>query len=1100
MRAIVAALALFSLLACGGGEEAGRSAPPPDPDRLLVSLPDSQGARFLLAPDRFVPQGRLLEIRLGRTATGSMPGEETTAEGGEEEPLGVFAPSETGSLVARVIVPGAETLALRFLEGEEPVSERALLSLPPEMPDAPELPDLSLSPSEGGGLRIEGEPGAFPSGFALALGKIEGGGVAFVTPAGDGVIEAPLPVIEGERIALFLYAFTEGGERRAGFPRILSVAPPPTPGGGDRTPPEVVALEPADGALDVPLETTITARFSEPVENVSNATFRLLDPEGNLVLGHLETTEDQALLRPFASLLPETAYRVELTEEIHDRAGNPLLPERIRFTTTEATPSAILAAGSGIARLPLNLPVDLTDAPLPLEREGRVLAAALLPQVDRLLVATDAGLLHLFDITDPAHPSEVIVRSIAPAGIDLAADPPDTIDGVAIFPQGGNAAILVRASHALPQGVPHPCAFYRIEGRHGGFLVEARPLHTLSPEEIIARRSPDGRTIWALGGTPLGASADTIVSGILEIDAESGEERRLSREGTEGITFPQADQAISFDRIDLRLHDLVLTPQGETAFVAVTSTDPEHPDGELIAVDLLRRVPHDTDPAPGVQGVTSPRLPLRLAYVSPEPSRLLALGEGGDLLRFSVSPDSGRTEFLDLLPLPPLHAPRLSIDAEGGFALVTATETFEGTLLIDLSDFSLVREAKALREARFVHDALWGVETLSEERPPRDELVISTFGGESQRRLPLPPDARGHHLFLDEDGGTAGVLSAIGTERVISLFSIPERTYLEVAVTASTIETFPSSGGTVLATEGARTFLAPPGGGTIEIYTNGDWQRRSTFESGLRSVEKIVLSVQGRYALAADLGRGELVLFDPEMPQEEGRSLSVGTSLTDVGYAVSADRFFAADGLSGRLLPIDPERGEVTGEIPLRGVFPAPLLTVSARGADRFSEVSGIRGNLVIGVGSPRDRPPFVVLIDLTADSGRVVFSGPLEGVTSGVISVAYLGTEGGDPVLLLESESGLFRVVLRIVGEGQLEPAVFPVTVAGAEMLHIGGAFDRLEGPFGFLFSGARGWLIDPAGRIVTARFPATDTAVAAVHLPLPNLPETAAFPEPRE
>ncbi|RMD99809.1 MAG: hypothetical protein D6812_10835, partial [Deltaproteobacteria bacterium] len=953
MRAIVAALALCALLACGGGEEAGRSVPPPDPDRLLVSLPDSQGARFLLAPDRFVPQGRLLEIRPGRTATGSMPEGETTAEGGEEEPLGVFAPSETGSLVARLIVPGGETLALRFLEGEEPVSAWVLLSLPPETPDAPDLPDLSLSPSEGGGLRIEGEPGAFPSGFALALGKIEGGAVTLVTPEGDGVIETPLPVIEGERIALFLYAFTDGGERRAGFPRLLTVAPPSTPEGGDRTPPEVVALEPADGALDVPLETQITVRFSEPVENVSNATFRLLDPEGNLVLGHLETAEAQARLRPFAPLLPETAYRVELTEEIHDRGGNPLLPERIRFTTTESAPSAILASGAGIARLSLNLPVDLTDAPLPLGRETRVLAAALLPQVDRLLVATDAGLLHLFDITDPAHPSEVIARSIVPAGIDLAADPPDTIDGVAIFPQGTRAAILVRASHALPEGVPHPSAFYRIEGRHGGFLVEGRPLHTLSPGEIVAR-CPDGRTIWALGGTPLGAPADTIVSGILEIDAESGEERRVSREGVEGITFPQANQAITFDRIDLRLHDLVLTPQGKTAFVAVTSTDPERPAGEIITVDLAGGVPHDIDPAPGVQGEASPHAPLRLAYVPRDPSRLLALGEGGDLLRFSVLADPGRTEYLDALPLPSLHAPRLSIDSGGGFALITATETFEGTLLIDLSDFSLAREAKALREARFVHDALWGVETLSEARPPRDELVISTFGGESQRRLPLPPDAQARHLFLDEDGGTAGVLSAIGTERVISLFSIPERTYLEIARTASTIETFPATGGTVLATEGTRTLLVTPGSGTIEIYRNRDWQWLSSLASGLREVEKIVLAAEGRYALAADLGEGELVLFDPQMPQERRSSLSLGTPLTDVGYAVSTDRFFAADGLSGRLFPIDPQRGEVTGEVPLRGAFPAPLLAVSARGTDRFSEILGVSGDLVIGVGSPR--------------------------------------------------------------------------------------------------------------------------------------------------
>ncbi|RMD99394.1 MAG: hypothetical protein D6812_11720, partial [Deltaproteobacteria bacterium] len=155
---------------------------------------------------------------------------------------------------------------------------------------------------------------------------------------------------------------------------------------------------------------------------------------------------------------------------------------------------------------------------------------------------------------------------------------------------------------------------------------------------------------------------------------------------------------------------------------------------------------------------------------------------------------------------------------------------------------------------------------------------------------------------------------------------------------------------------------------------------------------------------------------------------------------------------------------------------------------------------LVIGVGSPRDRSPFVVLIDLTSDAGRLVFSGALEGIASDVAAVAYLGAEGGDPVLLLETATALFRLVLRIVGEGRVEPVAFPVTVTGVEMLHIGGAFDRIEGPFGFLFSGSGGWLIDPMGRIVTARFPATDTEVEVVPLPLPDSPEAAAFPEPRE
>ena len=110
----------------------------------------------------------------------------------------------------------------------------------------------------------------------------------------------------------------------------------------DTTPPTVTAKAPADAATDVPLETTVTATFSEPVTGVSGSTFTLM--EGlNPVAGTVTYAAGPrtATFTPSAPLATGTTYTASLASGIADVATNPLAPVTWSFTTAAVvTPPA----------------------------------------------------------------------------------------------------------------------------------------------------------------------------------------------------------------------------------------------------------------------------------------------------------------------------------------------------------------------------------------------------------------------------------------------------------------------------------------------------------------------------------------------------------------------------------------------------------------------------------------------------------------------------------------------------------------------------------------------------------------------------------------
>jgi hypothetical protein len=104
--------------------------------------------------------------------------------------------------------------------------------------------------------------------------------------------------------------------------------PPP-----DTTKPTVTGRTPAAGATDVPVGTTVTAQFSEPVQQSSIA-LEMRNPGGTLVNGSTayNTTTQTATFTPAAALAANTAYTVNVSGA-QDAAGNTMDPVSWTFTT-----------------------------------------------------------------------------------------------------------------------------------------------------------------------------------------------------------------------------------------------------------------------------------------------------------------------------------------------------------------------------------------------------------------------------------------------------------------------------------------------------------------------------------------------------------------------------------------------------------------------------------------------------------------------------------------------------------------------------------------------------------------------------------------------
>ncbi|MEE8550791.1 MAG: protein kinase, partial [Gemmatimonadota bacterium] len=105
----------------------------------------------------------------------------------------------------------------------------------------------------------------------------------------------------------------------------------------DLDPPYVAERTPADGTRSAPVDRPISLTFSEPVDpsTFNRSSVRLYDADGVPVTVEvlLNSSQTRAQINPLAPLRPGTRYRLLLTTDITDQAGNRLQLDSLIFAT-----------------------------------------------------------------------------------------------------------------------------------------------------------------------------------------------------------------------------------------------------------------------------------------------------------------------------------------------------------------------------------------------------------------------------------------------------------------------------------------------------------------------------------------------------------------------------------------------------------------------------------------------------------------------------------------------------------------------------------------------------------------------------------------------
>ncbi|WP_344953549.1 Ig-like domain-containing protein [Sphaerisporangium flaviroseum] len=183
--------------------------------------------------------------------------------------------------------------------------------------------------------------------------------VLLATPDNSVLSTEQLRAIESQRYA----------ESDTTIPNLLplegeSDEPPGNPDVGDSTPPSVIGTTPADGAGDVPTDTSVTVTFSE---DVTGASLVLKDPDGGVVTATPgEAGEYGSATRTFTPGQPlrsSTVYTATVSGA-SDLWDNVMSPHSWSFTTTgpDTTPPTVSETdpAKDAADVPVDTPVRVT--------------------------------------------------------------------------------------------------------------------------------------------------------------------------------------------------------------------------------------------------------------------------------------------------------------------------------------------------------------------------------------------------------------------------------------------------------------------------------------------------------------------------------------------------------------------------------------------------------------------------------------------------------------------------------------------------------------------------------------------------------------------
>lgn len=132
--------------------------------------------------------------------------------------------------------------------------------------------------------------------------------------------------------------------------------------------PTVIATLPANAATAVPVNTLVSATFSEAMDplTIQAASFALTGPGATPVSGTVTYAGDTALFTPAGVLANSTLYTATITTGAADLAGNALATNHVWTFTTEPPPTVTSTAPARMAiNVPLNQKISATfSAPM----------------------------------------------------------------------------------------------------------------------------------------------------------------------------------------------------------------------------------------------------------------------------------------------------------------------------------------------------------------------------------------------------------------------------------------------------------------------------------------------------------------------------------------------------------------------------------------------------------------------------------------------------------------------------------------------------------------------------------------------------------------
>jgi uncharacterized protein YfaS (alpha-2-macroglobulin family) len=162
----------------------------------------------------------------------------------------------------------------------------------------------------------------------------------------------------------------------AGLALLARFALPLLPG----TPPALHGTTPAAGAADVPPRTTITLRFSEPMNPPSVARALRLEPPAPAALAW-DAAQTTLTISPTAPLAPDTTYTLTVGATAQSRLFRPLAaPAVVRFRTAPAPAVVAALPADGARDVPPDQPIVLHFS-RPIVPPNQIGAARPLPEL-----------------------------------------------------------------------------------------------------------------------------------------------------------------------------------------------------------------------------------------------------------------------------------------------------------------------------------------------------------------------------------------------------------------------------------------------------------------------------------------------------------------------------------------------------------------------------------------------------------------------------------------------------------------------------------------------------------------------------------------------